>query len=84
MRRRAIGGVLLTVGLPAAALPVRSQSTSPYLTPEYLASIDDALLHGTITPPGAALTEKEKELRAYDDLVQLLLRAAIAGGQRPT
>jgi acyl-homoserine lactone acylase PvdQ len=69
MRRRAIGGVLLVVGLVAAAFPVRGQSTPDHLTPEFLASIDDALLHGTVTPPGAAVTEKEKELRAYDDLV---------------
>ena len=60
----------MAVGLLAAAVPVRGQSTPDHLSPEYLASIDDALLHGTVTPPGAALTEKEKELRAYDDLVQ--------------
>ena len=58
------------MGLLAAAFPVRGQDTPDHLTPEYLASIDDAVLHGTVTPPGAELTEKEKELRAYDDLVQ--------------
>jgi hypothetical protein len=37
--------------------------------PDDFSSIDNALLHGTITPPGAEITEKIKELEAYDELV---------------
>src|SRR5678816_4393159 len=37
--------------------------------PDDFSSIDNALLHGTITPPGAEITEKIKELSAYDELV---------------
>ncbi len=37
--------------------------------PDDWSGIDDALLHGTITPPGAEIQEKSKELEAYDELV---------------
>src|SRR6266850_1949427 len=37
--------------------------------PDDFSSIDNALLHGTITPPGAEIQEKSKELEAYDELV---------------
>jgi hypothetical protein len=37
--------------------------------PDDWSAIDDALLHGTITPPGAEIQEKLKELEAYDELV---------------
>ena len=37
--------------------------------PDDWSAIDNALLHGTITPPGAEIAEKNKELEAYDELV---------------
>ena len=37
--------------------------------PDDWSAIDDAILHGTITPPGAEIQEKSKELEAYDELV---------------
>ncbi len=67
--RRPLAAVLAASTLLALAVPAIGQEQPRHLDPAYQASIDDALLHGTITPPGAELTEKEKELRAYDDLV---------------
>ncbi len=54
----------------SVAIPAVGQEAPDPLDPAYHAAIDDALVHGTVTPPGAQLEEKEKELRAYDDLVQ--------------
>src|SRR5688572_22855476 len=70
MRRRVPGGVLVILIVLGVALPARSQGTPNHLDPAFLASIDDAALHGTITPPGAELDEKQKELEAYDALVR--------------
>jgi len=39
-----------------------------HLDPDFLLSIDDAIVHGTVTPPGAEITEKDKERIAYDEL----------------
>src|SRR5262245_51455653 len=52
--------VATTVLARARLLPV---------SPDDCSAIDNALLHGTVTPPGAELTEKSKELEAYDELV---------------
>ena len=67
--RRPLAAALAATTLLALAVPASGQEQPDHLDPAYHASIDDALLHGTITPPGAEITEKEKELRAYDDLV---------------
>jgi len=45
--------------------------------PDDWSAIDDAILHGTITPPGAEIQEKSKELEAYDELVYGYPRAAL-------
>jgi acyl-homoserine lactone acylase PvdQ len=63
--------VALVAGLAAATLvPASSQTAPDFPTSEELLAIDDASLHGTITPPGAPLLEKQAELQAYDQLVQ--------------
>ena len=41
-----------------------------HLDPAYLRSIEDAQIHGTITPPGADNAHATSELAPYDDLVQ--------------
>ena len=71
-RRRASLALALTAlvlaALPSAPVAGQRDDAPPNLDPAYLAELDDALLHGTITPPGAPLLEKEAELRAYDEL----------------
>lgn len=54
----------------ATLVPASSQTTPDFPTSEELLAIDDASLHGTITPPGIPLLEKQAELEAYDQLVQ--------------
>ena len=55
----------------AALVPCgMARAQEPFLTPEFLRSIDDAQLHGTITPPGADNAHATAELGAYDSLVQ--------------
>ena len=64
--------MIVLVALVAATIaPAAGQDDSvpEHLTPAYLAEIDDAILNGTITPPGAPLLEKRAELEAYDELV---------------
>jgi acyl-homoserine lactone acylase PvdQ len=72
MRLRSASSVVsVTIAaLVVAALPAISTTTPEFLTEEYLASIDDASISGTITPPGAELFEKQAELNAYDELAQ--------------
>src|SRR6185503_20919556 len=60
----AAGAVAVLVGTTVLA---RAQLLP--VIPDDFSSIDNALLHGTITPPGAEITEKIKELEAYDELV---------------
>ena len=62
--------VVLALTLATALLAASPASSASFPESEDLLAIDDAQLHGTITPPGTPLLEKEKELRAYDDLVQ--------------
>jgi acyl-homoserine lactone acylase PvdQ len=63
--------VLLALAVVAALLAASPASSAPvFPNSDDLLAMDDALLHGTITPPGAPLLEKQKELEAYDDLVQ--------------
>lgn len=67
-RRWILACVALTVGL--TAVPATGQDPDrSHLDPDFLHSIDAALLHGTITPPGAGLLEKNLEREAYDELV---------------
>jgi acyl-homoserine lactone acylase PvdQ len=61
--------LVLVAGLLAAGAPPASSDVA-FPTSEDLLATDDALLHGTITPPGTPLLEKQAELNAYDDLVQ--------------
>lgn len=61
---------VLALTLATALLAASPASSASFPESADLLAIDDALLHGTITPPGTPLLEKEKELRAYDDLVQ--------------
>lgn len=67
--RRHLAALLAGTTLLAVAVPAVGQEGPEHLDPAYLASIDDAVIHGTVTPPGAEIQEKDKELRAYDDLV---------------
>lgn len=61
----------MVVGLVAATLaPAASQTEPTFPTSDELLALDDAALHGTVTPPGIPLLEKQAELEAYDDLVQ--------------
>jgi len=48
----------------------QAPTATPWLDPAYLRSIDDAQLHGTITPPGADTAHATTEIQPYDDLVQ--------------
>lgn len=68
---RIVLAATLVAGLAAITLgPASSQPGSVFPTSEDLLAIDDAALHGTITPPGAPIYEKQAELDAYDALVQ--------------
>ena len=61
-------GVLVVL---AALLPAgTARAQEPFLQPEFLDSIDDAQLHGTITPPGTDTAHATAEIEAYDSLVQ--------------
>src|SRR5258705_13932160 len=66
MRRLSLsaGVAATTIGLTVIA----SAQLVPQI-PDDWSGIDDALLHGTVTPPGAEIAEKSKELQAYDELV---------------
>ncbi|MBW3665442.1 MAG: penicillin acylase family protein [Actinobacteria bacterium] len=63
---------LLALALAAttaiATLPAVGQNVPEHLDPAFHELIDDALLHGTVTPPGAEITEKDSERVAYDEL----------------
>ena len=56
--------LLLALASPAGAQVPR------HLDPGFLESIEDAQLHGTVTPPGADSRHATTEIAAYDDLVQ--------------
>lgn len=56
--------VLLAVAVPAAG-----QETPQHLDPAFHGRIDQAVVHGTVTPPGAPIHEKQKEKDAYEQLV---------------
>ena len=66
----------MTRVLAAAALSLlavcgtASAQSGRHLEPDFLRSIEDAQLHGTITPPGADTRHATTEIAAYDDLVQ--------------
>jgi acyl-homoserine lactone acylase PvdQ len=59
--------VLACALLLAAAPPATAQKD---IEPGFIASIDDAQLHGTVTPPGSDSRHATTEVAAYDDLVQ--------------
>src|SRR6476659_1349831 len=61
----ALALALAPAGAGAAATP-----TKEFLQPSFLNSIEDAQLHGTVTPPGADSEHATTEIAAYDDLVQ--------------
>lgn len=65
-----LGLTALVVTATPSATPAFGQDAPDHLDPAFLDALDDAVVHGTVTPPGAELLETEKELRAYDDLVQ--------------
>lgn len=62
----ATAALVLFMVVAAGGEPSAAQSSA---TPSYL-DLDDAQLHGTITPPGADTRHATTELGAYDDLVQ--------------
>ena len=60
-----VGVVTIALGqIPA----VGQEPDRSHLDPDFLVELDDAALHGTVTPPGAGLLEKELERFAYDEL----------------
>lgn len=61
----ALVAVLAAVGSSSADDPVPA-----HLQPAFLSSIEDAQLHGTVTPPGSDTRHATTEIAAYDDLVQ--------------
>ena len=54
-------GCACLAALVAASVPPASSQAEPFPTSAELLAIDDAALHGTITPPGIPLLEKEAE-----------------------
>jgi len=52
-----------------AMVPAAGQESLDHLDEAFLVSIDQALVHGTVTPPGAEAQDINTELVAYDDLV---------------
>jgi acyl-homoserine lactone acylase PvdQ len=82
-RLRALAaGLALAVALPVAAgsqepaLPEALDAPgglehpdAPHLDPARLEALDDAQIHGTVTPPGTDLRNATAEIAAYDDLV---------------
>src|SRR2546423_301836 len=68
--RALTAGLLLAVVLLPASSGASETPVAPHLQPSFLNSIDDAQLHGTITPPGADTAHATTEIAAYDDLVQ--------------
>lgn len=67
--RRLLIVLAATLALPSAA-GAQAPSGPEFLQPSFLDGIDDAQIHGTITPPGADTRHATAELRAYDSLVQ--------------
>ncbi|HEV2811921.1 MAG TPA: penicillin acylase family protein, partial [Solirubrobacteraceae bacterium] len=60
---------LVACACAAGAAPAQ-QPAEPFLQPDFLRGIDDAQIHGTITPPGSDTRHARTELDPYDDLVQ--------------
>ena len=65
---------VLVMAVVVAAFCAAPAAAQDHLDPKFLESIDDAQLHGTITPPGADTRHATTEIAAYDDLVQALSR----------
>lgn len=59
----------LVLSFLLAATSASAQILPPPQIPDDFSAMDRALIHGTITPPGAEIQEKQKELEAYDELV---------------
>lgn len=71
--RRAMGlsvALLAALGIAAGAASGEGETVPQHLDPAYLQEIDDARIHGTITPPGADTRHATAEIEAYDSLVQ--------------
>jgi acyl-homoserine lactone acylase PvdQ len=63
-------GLVAAVALTASVCTPAAAAAQDFLEPNFLASIDDAQFHGTVTPPGSDTRHATTELAAYDDLVQ--------------
>lgn len=70
MKRLLLAAFAPLILIGAASAQAQGPTSPPYLRPSFLESIDDAQLHGTITPPGADTRHATAELKAYDSLVQ--------------
>jgi acyl-homoserine lactone acylase PvdQ len=70
MKRLLFAAFTLPLLLAAPVAQAQTPTSPPFLRPSFLQSIDDAQLHGTITPPGADTRHATAELNAYDSLVQ--------------
>ena len=66
MARGIVLAFLCLLALSASA----SAQSGKHLDPKFLESIEDAQLHGTVTPPGADTRHATTEIAAYDGLVQ--------------
>jgi acyl-homoserine lactone acylase PvdQ len=64
------GAAALSVAAIAAFAPAAGAQAPRHLDPAFLTSIEDAQLHGTVTPPGSDSRHATTEIAAYDDLVQ--------------
>src|SRR4051794_17170051 len=69
-KRALVAAVLAAVTVVPAYSGAAEPPTPAHLQPGFLSSIEDAQLHGTITPPGADNAHATTEIAAYDDLVQ--------------
>ncbi len=65
------GGLLVVAVAMVVAItvPAQGQDGADHLDPDFIGSIDQAVVHGTITPPGARMLDFDSERIAYDDLV---------------
>ncbi len=66
--RRALPALVLVSTVALTALPAAGQAPANPLDPEAIAAFDNAIVHGTVTPPGNEVDDLETDLRLYDDL----------------
>ena len=65
-----LASIVAGAAVLALAGNAEAQPQPRFLEPDFLSSIEDAQLHGTVTPPGADTRHATTEIAAYDDLVQ--------------